>query len=63
VDGQAIGDSSLDADVLSLRLRERGVLANSLGSSNQMRMVTHLDVDSTDIEQVVTALRSSMQET
>lgn len=63
VDGEAIGDSSIDADVLSLRLRDRGVLANSLGSSNQMRMVTHIDVDSTDIEQAISALRSSMQVT
>ncbi len=63
VDGAAIGDSSLDADVLSLRLRDRGVLANSLGSSNQMRMVTHIDIDSADIEQAISALRSSMQET
>ena len=63
VDGAAVGCPSLNADVLSLRLRKRGVLANSLGSSNQMRMVTHLDVSAADIEQSIAALRSSMEET
>ena len=63
VDGSAVGDPSLNADVLSLRLQERGILANSLGSSSQMRMVTHLDVSATDIEQAIAALRSSMKET
>ena len=63
VDGAAVGDPSLNADVLSQRLRERGVLANSLGSSNQMRMVTHIGVSAADIEQSIAALRSSMEET
>ena len=63
VDGAAIGDPSLNADALSLRLREHGVLASSLGSSSQMRMVTHIGLDATDIEQTITALRSSMKET
>jgi len=63
VDGAAVGDPSLNADVLSLRLRKRGVLANSLGSSNQMRMVTHIGISSADIEQSIAALRSAMEET
>lgn len=63
VDGAAMGDPALNADVLSQRLRKRGVLANSLGSSNQMRMVTHIGVDAADIEQAIAALRSSMKET
>jgi len=63
VDGAAVGDRSLNADVLSLRLRERGVLANSLGSSSQMRMVTHIGISSADIEQAIAALRSAMEET
>jgi threonine aldolase len=63
VDGAAIGDSAINAEVLSQRLRDRGVLANPLGRSTQMRMVTHINVDSSDIEQAISALRSSMQET
>ena len=63
VDGAAIGDEAVNADVLSQRLRKRGVLANSLGNSSQMRMVTHIGVDAADIEQAIAALRSSMKET
>ena len=63
VDGASIGNPALDANLLSQRLRERGVLASSLGSSSQMRMVTHIGVSEGDIEQTITALRSSMEET
>jgi len=63
VDGTAIGNPAMNADALSQRLRKHGVLANSLGSENQMRMVTHLNVTAADIEQAIAALRSSMRET
>ena len=63
VDGTAVGNLALDADVLSKRLRKHGVLANALGSASQMRMVTHIGVDTADIEQAIAALRSSMKET
>lgn len=63
VAGTAIGDPTMNADVLSQRLREYGVLASSLGPSSQMRMVTHLNVTAADIEQAIAALRSSMEET
>ncbi len=63
VDGASIGNPALDANLLSQRLREHGILANSLGSSNQMRMVTHIGIDGGDIEQAITALRSSLEET
>ena len=64
VDGASLGDPTLDAAVLSRRLRARGVLANPLGRrSDQMRMVTHLDVSPEDIEETLVALRSSLEET
>jgi len=64
VDGTTVGSPSLNAQVLSERLRARGILANPIGSNtNQMRMVTHLDVSSSDIEVALDALRSSLQQT
>jgi len=64
VDGEAVGSPSLDAAVLSERLRARGVLANPIGSKpNRMRMVTHLDVDRSDIDVALDALRSSLGQT
>jgi len=64
VDGAAAGDPSLDAVVLAERLREHNVLAIPLGSDRTgMRMVTHLDVRSEDIDDVLPALRSAMKET
>lgn len=64
VDGAAVGDPSLDAAVLSRRLREQGVLANPLGKDlDQMRMVTHLDVTRDDIDAAFYALRSSLERT
>jgi len=57
VDGSALGDPILDAAELSKRLRAQGVLANPLGSDpNQMRMVTHLDVNQEDIDTALSAL-------
>jgi threonine aldolase len=64
VDGDAVGDPSLDAALLSERLRARGVLANPLGENlQQMRMVTHLDLTREDIDEALSALRSSIDET
>lgn len=64
VDGAAVGNRSLDARLLSARLRARGVLANPLGNDpHQMRMVTHLDVTQADIEEALAALQSSLKET
>jgi threonine aldolase len=64
VDGGALRDRSFDARTLSRRLRDRGVLANPLGShAGQMRMVTHLDVTRPDIDQAIAALRSAAKET
>jgi threonine aldolase len=64
VEGAAVGTPSLNAAILSQRLRERGVLANPLGRNlNQMRMVTHLDVSRDDIDAALCALRSSLEGT
>ena len=64
VDGTAVGDPTLNAHVLSERLRAREGLSNPLGSTPyQLRMVTHLDVTAADIEAALTALQSSLQET
>ncbi len=58
------GDRHLDARSLSNRLRNQGVLANPLGNDpTQMRMVTHLDVDEQDIDQALSALKSSLNGT
>jgi len=57
VDGSGLGDPTLDATELSKRLRAQGILANPLGSDrNQMRMVTHLDVNRKDIDTVLSVL-------
>jgi len=57
VNGSALGDPTLDAAELSKRLRAQGVLADPLGSDpNQMRMVTHLDVNQEDIDTALSAL-------
>ena len=61
VDGNAIGRPEFDAIELSKRLKTHGVLAHALGSSGKtMRMVTHLDVCSSDIETVLAELRSCL---
>jgi len=57
-------DGTFDAVELTDRLRERGVLAIPLGADRRrVRMVTHLDVSSSDIDVALDALRSTMQET
>lgn len=63
VDRAAAGNSTLDASLLSNRLKARGILANPLGSANQMRMVIHIDVNAADIEDTLAALQSVLHET
>jgi threonine aldolase len=48
------------ADDICARLRERGVLASGFGSS--IRMVTHYDVSTADIDAAVRALREVLNE-
>jgi len=61
VDGATIGRPDLDARALAERLKERGVLALPLGTkSPRIRMVTHLDVSSSDVDMTLDALRSSL---
>jgi threonine aldolase len=63
VDGVAAGNPALDASLLSNRLREHGILANPLGSADQMRMVTHLNINAADIEDTLVALQSVLHVT
>ncbi|MBU0595470.1 low-specificity L-threonine aldolase [Candidatus Bipolaricaulota bacterium] len=64
VDGRAVGMPELDAAQLTAQLREAGVLAIPLGrDGRQMRMVTHIDVDRTDIETALAALQSALVRT
>jgi len=64
VDGAAIGRPEFDAVKLSSQLKQRGVLAHALGSDGkQMRMVTHIDIDSSDIETALAQLRSCLSGT
>jgi threonine aldolase len=61
VDGAAIGRPQFDAVELSKQLKARGVLAHALGSDGkQMRMVTHINVDSSDIQTALAQLRSCL---
>lgn len=54
----------LDAAALSRQLRERGVLASAIGKDGlQMRLVTHLDVATSDIDVALEALRSAARGT
>ncbi|TFH09865.1 MAG: low-specificity L-threonine aldolase [Candidatus Atribacteria bacterium] len=64
VDGAAIGRPQLDAIELSKRLKAQGVLAHALGSDGKkIRMVTHLNIDSSDIEATLATLRSCLSGT
>jgi threonine aldolase len=57
-------DLGIDARGLAERLAAAGVLAIPLGSDGrQMRMVTHLDVSSSDIEATLDALQSAVNGT
>jgi len=64
VDGAAIGRPQFNAVELSKQLKAHGVLAHALGSDGKkIRMVTHLDVNSLDIETSLTKLRSCLSGT
>ncbi|MCK5245949.1 threonine aldolase, partial [Candidatus Bipolaricaulota bacterium] len=61
VDGAAIGRPQFDAVELSKQLKAHGVLAHALGSDGkQMRMVTHINVNASDIETALVKLRSCL---
>lgn len=64
VDGAAIGRPQFNAVELSNQLKAQGVLAHALGSDGKkIRMVTHLDVSSSDIETALAKLRSCLSGT
>ena len=64
VDGAVIGRPQFNAVELSKQLKSRGVLAHALGSDGkEIRMVTHLDVSSSDIETALSKLRSCLSGT
>jgi threonine aldolase len=55
---------ALDAAMLTSRLQARGVLSIPLGvDGRRIRMVTHLDVSSADIDLAIDALQSVLNET
>ena len=61
VDGDGLGRPGFDALDLSQELKSHGVLAHALGSDGlQMRMVTHLDVTTADIDTALSILRSCL---
>lgn len=63
VDGAAIGRPQLTVAELSNQLRIRGILANVLGSDGkEIRMVTHLDVEASDIETTLVQLQLCLSE-
>ena len=53
-----VSDTGMTADDICAHLRERGVLAAGFGSS--IRMVTHYDVSSADIETALTEIRKAV---
>jgi threonine aldolase len=55
-----IAGTGLSADAICARLRARGVLASGFGSS--IRMVTHYDVSTADMDAAVKALRDVLLE-
>ena len=64
VDPELARKRGLDAETLSDRLRERGVLALPLGKDRlHMRLVTHLDVTAQDIDVALEALQSAVRGT
>ena len=64
IDPDAVRHGAPDAALLSARLRERGVLASPIGKTGrELRMVTHLDVTTADVEQALIALRSAAEGT
>ena len=64
IDPEAVHNGAPDARLLSNRLRERGVLASPIGKAGlDLRLVTHLDVSPSDVDQALDALRSAAQGT
>ncbi|MEW5826279.1 MAG: hypothetical protein AB1778_05550, partial [Candidatus Bipolaricaulota bacterium] len=64
LDPEAAADRRVDAATLAERLRARGVLASPLGRSPfDMRLVTHLDVTTSDVDRALDALRSAVDGT
>ena len=53
-----VTETGISADDICAHLRERGVLAAGFGSS--IRMVTHYDVSSADIETALTEIRKAV---
>ncbi|NIA09843.1 MAG: low-specificity L-threonine aldolase [Nitrospiraceae bacterium] len=54
----------LDAATLTARLHARGVLGHPIGpGTNQMRLATHLNVTTADIDAAIAALQSAVSET
>jgi threonine aldolase len=53
-----VSEAGISADEICARLRERGVLAAGFGSS--IRMVTHYDVSSADIETALKEMRKAL---
>jgi threonine aldolase len=53
-----VAETGQSADAICAHLREHGVLASGFGTS--IRMVTHYDVSSADIETALTALRDTL---
>ncbi len=61
VDGDGLGRPGFNAVDLSRELKACGVWAHALGSDGlQMRMVTHLDVTTADIDAALSILRSCL---
>lgn len=54
-----VSETGMVADEICARLRERGVLASGFGSS--IRMVTHYDVSSADIDRALRELKKSLE--
>jgi hypothetical protein len=54
-----ISGTGLTANELSARLAEQGILASGFGSA--IRMVTHYDVSSQDIDLALAALRGVLK--
>jgi threonine aldolase len=64
VDGSVIDRSEIDAVVLSSQLAEHGILCIPLGEGRpRIRMVTHLDVSSADVDRALDTLRSVLRGT
>jgi threonine aldolase len=54
-----VSETGQAADAICVQMRDRGVLASGFGSS--IRMVTHYDVSSADIEAALNAIRAILR--